>query len=276
MKEKLIPELEEKYTQLKQMFCRWEQAAVAFSGGVDSALLLYAAKDAIGERALAITAVSPLFPGHETQDAKDFCARYEISQQTLRMDPFSVDGFAGNPPDRCYLCKKKLFQSILDLAQSEGIGIVCDGSNVDDEGDYRPGLKALGELKVHSPLRECGLKKEEIRVLSAHFGLPTWDKPSCACLASRIPYGEEITEKKLQMVEEGEALLRSLGFRQMRVRVHGTLARIETEPGDFARLAQEELRDQIYAGFAAIGFSYVSADLRGYRTGSMNEVLKKV
>ncbi len=189
----------------------------------------------------------------------------------------AIDGVAENPKDRCYLCKKALFQGFLDTAEREGLAAVAEGSNVDDEGDYRPGMKAIAELGVKSPLREAGLKKQEIRDLSKEFDLPTWNKPSFACLASRIPYGEVITNDKLRMVEEAEEYLLNKGFKQFRVRVHGSgapLARIELLPEDIDRAMEPSVREEINDKLHGMGFAYVALDLKGYRTGSLNEVLK--
>lgn len=247
--------------------------AVAFSGGVDSTLLLYAAREALKDRVVAISAVSASFPERELEEARDLCRKWGIRHRSCRIREMEIPGFAQNPPNRCYLCKKAIFQEIQRLALEEGFSELAEGSNLDDEGDYRPGMQAIRELGVHSPLRRAGLTKEEIRLLSKKAGLPTWRKPSLACLATRFVYGEPITEEKLHRVEQAEQYLWDLGFDQVRVRIHGNLARIELLPLEMGRLLEEDLRKQVDAYFRQIGFAYVALDLQGYRTGSMNETL---
>ena len=247
--------------------------AVAYSSGVDSTLLLHAAQEALGDRAIAVTASSCSFPKRELNEAEDFCSLRGIRQFVVETDELSIEGFAQNPKNRCYICKKALFQGFLRVAAEQGVAWVAEGSNLDDEGDYRPGLQAVRELGVLSPLRACSLTKADIRALSRHFGLPTWDKPSYACLASRFPYGDVITREKLDRVDRGEQLLMDLGFRQMRVRIHGDLARIELLPEDFDKFMQPDVRRRVAREFKAIGFAYTALDIQGYRTGSMNETL---
>lgn len=248
--------------------------AVAFSGGVDSTFLLAAAKHVLGDRVLAVTAQSCSFPKRELDETIAFCRSHEIRQIVIQTDEMQNDAYRQNPQNRCYHCKHELFSKILQIADENGIAYVAEGSNTDDLGDYRPGLQAVAELGVRSPLREAGLTKAEIRQLSQEMALPTWDKPSFACLASRIPYGETISAEKLGMVERAEQLLLDLGFRQVRVRIHGTIARIEVLPDAFLKLLEH--REQIITQLQRFGFSYVCMDLRGYRTGSMNETLKTV
>lgn len=265
----------EKYEELKKYLCSLESVAIAFSSGVDSTFLLYAAKEALGANVIAVTASSCSFPKRELQEATDYCKKLGVRQIIVESEELKIEGFSHNPKNRCYLCKHELFEKIRAIADKENIKEVAEGSNLDDNGDYRPGLQAVAELNIKSPLRQIGFSKEQIRILSKHFGLPTWNKQSFACLSSRFPYGEEITEEKLGMVDKAEQLLLDLGFHQLRVRIHGTIARIELEPSEFGRFMQDETRQLVYAKFKEIGFTYVALDIQGYRTGSMNETLSK-
>lgn len=248
--------------------------AVAFSSGVDSTFLLKTAKDTLGDNVIAVTARSCSFPGRELNEALEFCKKEGIRHFVCESEELSIDGFAQNPKNRCYLCKKELFQKIQKIADENGIAAIAEGSNMDDMGDYRPGLTAVAELGIKSPLRHCNLTKADIRALSRYLNLPTWKKQSFACLSSRFVYGETITEEKLGMVDKAEQLLLDMGFHQVRVRIHGMMARIEIDPSEFAMLMEENNRMRITGEFKKYGFTYVSLDLMGYRTGSMNEVLQ--
>ena len=250
-------------------------AVVAFSSGVDSTFLLRVAHEELGEHVVAVTARSHTFPKRELDEAVAFCRAESIRHEVIDSEELDIPGFAENPPDRCYHCKRELFGRLLAFAHANGLAAVLEGANVDDDGDYRPGRRAIKELGVRSPLHEAGLTKAEIRALSREMGLPTSDKPSFACLASRFPYGERITAGALERVERAEQWLldAGLGLKQLRVRSHGNLARIEVPPDAIPRLAARAA--EIAAALKELGFSYVALDLLGYRTGSMNETLKE-
>jgi uncharacterized protein len=266
-------ELNEKYHSLRAALQALGSVVVAFSGGVDSTFLLKVAHDVLGDRAIAVTAASCSFPERELKEAKAFCAAQGIRHIVCQSEELDIEGFRQNPKNRCYLCKHELFEKIWAIAKAEGFQAVAEGSNMDDNGDYRPGLIAVAELGVQSPLRGASLTKAEIRQLSRELGLSTWNKQSFACLSSRFVYGETIDEARLHMVDQAEQLLLDFGFHQVRVRVHGTIARIEVLPEEFPKLLEERIRETVYHQFKALGFSYVTMDLGGYRTGSMNEVL---
>lgn len=249
--------------------------AVAFSGGVDSSFLLKCAHDVLQEKAIAITARSSTFPQRELNESIEFAKKYGIRQELIDSEELDIKGYADNPADRCYYCKSELFSKIKKVALENDIKYIAEGSNMDDLGDFRPGLKAASELGTVSPLRKAGLNKNDIRALSKEMGLPTWDKPSFACLASRVPYGQKITKTKLEMIDKAEQYLIDIGFRQVRVRHHGDIARIELLPEDMPKVFENGLNEKINIKFKQLGFAYVALDLKGYVMGSMNSVLDK-
>ncbi|MBQ7505831.1 MAG: ATP-dependent sacrificial sulfur transferase LarE [Lachnospiraceae bacterium] len=264
----------EKLNRLKEIIRSLGSLAVGFSGGVDSSFLLAVAHEVLGEKALAVTGADASVPDRELKEAGEFCRQRGIRQIRCEVNPMTEEGYRKNSPDRCYFCKRKIFSEIKRIAEENGIEYVAEGSNMDDLGDYRPGLRAVEELSVKSPLREAGLYKADIRQLSRAMGLPTWSKPAYACLASRFVYGEEITEEKLRVIDSAEQFLIELGFSEERVRMHGKLARIEVPPADIPRIAAEEIREAVNEKFKSLGFLFVTLDLKGYRTGSMNATLK--
>ncbi|WP_081676698.1 ATP-dependent sacrificial sulfur transferase LarE [Butyrivibrio sp. NC3005] len=263
----------DKYIRLEDELRQLHKVAIAFSGGVDSTFLLNTAKKVLEKNVLAITLVTDAFPKNEKEFAKKFCRENNIEQIELNIDIFEVDEFAENTKDRCYYCKKNMFEKILLAAKEKGFDIVCEGSNQSDMSDYRPGLKALEELCIYSPLRKALLLKDEIRQLSKKDGILIWDKPSFACLASRVMYGERITKEKLEKIGYCEKVLLELGFKQYRVRMHGNLARIEIYKEDFGRILEEDVRMKIMSSFQKAGFTYVTLDMQGFRSGSMNDML---
>jgi uncharacterized protein len=265
--------LEEKLDFLKDILRSLESVVIAYSGGVDSTFLSKVAFDVLGDNALAVTVSSEIHPRWEAEEAVETAREMGIKHETIAADALNVPEFAGNPANRCYYCKKEILAKLEKVARRRGFKHVIEGSNFDDLDDHRPGMQAVRELGVRSPLKEAKLTKAEIRELSKRFGLPTWDKPSLACLASRFPYGVEITREKLTAVDEAETFLRSLGVRQLRVRHHHQIARIEVAEEDMETLLQS--REQIVKKLKELGYAYVTMDLQGYRTGSMNEVLPR-
>lgn len=263
----------EKLDQLKRILTEIESAVLGFSGGVDSSFLLRVAHDALSDRLLAVTANSETYPAEELAEARSIAKT--IGAEHLVIDTHELDNpcFAANPPDRCYYCKHELFDELRKIADTRGLKHVLDATNLDDVADFRPGRRAAAELAVRSPLKEAELTKADIRKLSAYLGLSTWNKPAAACLSSRFPYGAQITREGLAQVERAEAVLRGMGFGQLRVRHHDRIARIEVEPEEFQRLLDPQQRLRIVNALREVGYSYVTLDLAGYRTGSMNEVL---
>lgn len=250
-----------------------QAALIAYSGGVDSSLLLKAAADVLGHNLLAVTADSETYPRAELAAARDFACSLGVRHLILQTSELSSENFAANPPDRCYFCKKELYGKLKDLAEAEGIPFILDGSNTDDLKDYRPGSRAAAEFRVRSPLREAGFTKEDVRACARKLNLPMWDKPSLACLSSRIPYGSRITPETLRRVQSAEEHLHALGFRQVRVRHHGESARIEIDCAEFNLLLAQDTARSIVGRLKQLGYIYVCLDLEGYRTGSMNEGL---
>ena len=265
--------LRRKLDRLEAYLTELGSLAVGYSGGVDSSFLLYTAHEVLGDRVLAVTGADASIPERELKEAKAFCEKYGIRQVILPVDPMADEEYRNNGPDRCYFCKRRIFSGIRQVTEKYGISYLAEGSNMDDLGDYRPGLRAVEELSVKSPLREAGLDKSEIRRLSKALGLPTWNKPAYACLASRFVYGEEITKEKLHMIDQAEQFLMELGFYEERVRMHGKIARIEVPAEDIPRLAGETVREAVYKRFREIGFLFVTLDMRGYHSGSMNATL---
>lgn len=261
----------DKLQALQAQIRKLERVAVAFSSGVDSTFLLQVAHDVLGETCIAITAVGSAFSQAEQEEGRRFCKERGIRQISVTTHEMELEDYASNPPDRCYHCKKYIFTEMMEAAARAGYTNLLEGSNVDDLGDYRPGMRAITELGIRSPLKEVGLTKAEIRAYSKEMGLPTAEKPSFACLATRIPYGERITPEKLGMIEAAEAVLASMGLRQYRVRMHGSMARIEVPENGMDVVMEQANRQHINKRFHELGFTYVSLDLEGFRSGSMNE-----
>ncbi len=274
-KDSIPAALAEKHARLKALLKEWGRVLVAFSGGVDSAFLLKVAHDVLGGDVLAVIATSETYPEKETQEAVLLAESMNVPYRVIQSCEMENPDFVSNAPDRCYHCKMELFSRLRAIADEENIPYVLDGANFEDTGDYRPGSKAAEELNVRSPLKETGFVKDEIRELSRHLGLPTWDKPAMACLSSRFPYYTKIHSQALLQIAQAEEFLRSLGLSQLRVRHHESIARIEVPPGDIPGLVDSKIREAIVGRFKELGYTYVTLDLAGYRSGSLNETLSE-
>jgi uncharacterized protein len=270
-----MPNSAKKMSRLREILSQMQNALVAYSGGTDSTFLLKVASDVLGGGVVAVTACSQTYPIRELEEAKKNARRLGVRHLIIETQELHNERFASNPPDRCYYCKRELFSKLWKTAKRSGLNYVLDGSNSDDVHDFRPGSRAGKELGVRSPLREAELTKDDIRLLSKKMGLPTWDKPAAACLASRLPYGCRVTPANLRRVAKAEDIIESLGIRQVRVRHHENIARIEVPPADFRKLLSRRASGRVVREIKRLGYQYVTLDIQGYRTGSMNDPLSK-